>query len=125
MLQLAGTCSNATSGCQHGALFCTAGSDVTVVAKEAAMRPLRRLMAVLEPSVYNSTEGSKISNTNGSSSSKASSSRGAAAGNDEAGLQLGPVTAQDVAAALAATKPSAQAYEAQYAEFSMKYGQVV
>jgi katanin p60 ATPase-containing subunit A1 len=97
-----------------------AGSDVTVVAKEAAMRPLRRLMAVLEPSVYNSTEG------NGSnSSSSASNSRGAAAGSDEAGSQLGPVTVQDVAAALAATKPSAQAYEAQYAEFSAKYGQVV
>jgi hypothetical protein len=85
------------------------------------MRPLRRLMAVLEPSVYSSAEGTNIS----SNSSKASSSRSAAAGNDEAGLQLGPVTAQDVAAALAATKPSAQAYEAQYAEFSTKYGQVM
>eukprot|EP00775_Hariotina_reticulata_P012382 gene12382-12516_t len=60
------------------------GSDVTVVAKEAAMRPLRRLMAVLEP-----------------------------------------VTASDIAAALAVTKPSAQAYEAQYQEFSIRFGQTL
>uniref|UniRef100_A0A383VC06 Katanin p60 ATPase-containing subunit A-like 2 n=1 Tax=Tetradesmus obliquus TaxID=3088 RepID=A0A383VC06_TETOB len=99
------------------------GSDVTVVAKEAAMRPLRRLMAVLEPSVYTSAEGQSSS-----SSSKVSSttSKGAAAGSSEAtAMELGPVTAEDVAAALAATKPSAQAYEAHYEEFSMKYGQVV
>lgn len=96
---------------------------MTVVAKEAAMRPLRRLMAVLEPSVYTSTEGDNI---NGSSSiPRSTECKGAVAGSSETAVELGPVTAQDAAAALAATKPSAQAYEAQYAEFSTKYGQVV
>ncbi|KAF6256210.1 katanin p60 catalytic subunit [Scenedesmus sp. NREL 46B-D3] len=99
------------------------GSDVTVVAKEAAMRPLRRLMAVLEPSVYTSTEGDNING--GSSIPRSTECKGAVAGSSETAVELGPVTAQDAAAALAATKPSAQAYEAQYAEFSTKYGQVV
>jgi katanin p60 ATPase-containing subunit A1 len=102
-----------------------AGSDVTVVAKEAAMRPLRRLVAVLEPSVYTSTDSKDSSGSSSRSNASSTSSRGAAAGSNEAAFELGPVTAQDVAAALAATKPSAQAYEAQYQEFSTRYGQVM
>jgi hypothetical protein len=122
-------CSCATVGpAACAAAAAAAGSDVTVVAKEAAMRPLRRLMAVLEPTVYSSSStgsSNHSSSSKGNTSSSSSRSAAPAASSEQAALELGPVTAQDVAAALAATKPSAQVYEAQYQEFSTKYGQVV
>lgn len=37
--------------------------------------------------------------------------------------QLEPITPDDVAAALAVTKPSARLHEAKYAQFSSEYGQ--
>jgi hypothetical protein len=40
-------------------------------------------------------------------------------------LQLGPVTAQDLQGALAATKPSARLLECKYQQFSQEYGQVM
>jgi len=94
----------------------TTGSDITLLAKEAAMRPLRRLLAALEPSVYSDS----------SAASPAAALTGAGAGAAAAPrhvLELGPVTADDVAAALSVTKPSAQGYEQQYADFSSKFGQ--
>lgn len=83
-----------------------AGSDITLLAKEAAMRPLRRLLAVLEPSVY--------------------AGSAAASGALEGGgplLELGPVTAEDLTAALAVTKSSGKGLEGQYAEFTSRFGQ--
>lgn len=71
------------------------------------MRPLRRLLAVLEPSVY-------------------AGSAAAASGASEAGgplLELGPVTAGDLTAALAVTKSSGKGLEGQYAEFTSRFGQ--
>eukprot|EP00878_Enallax_costatus_P015755 GHUV01016509.1.p3 GENE.GHUV01016509.1~~GHUV01016509.1.p3 ORF type:complete len:216 (+),score=75.49 GHUV01016509.1:356-1003(+) len=108
------------------------GSDMTVVCKEAAMRPLRRLMAVLEPSVYERTPGDSSNGAACSGTTASRPSKGAPAAasfKDPAALaasvDLEPVTAEDVAAALAVTKPSAQAYEQQYRDFSSRYGQTL
>ena len=70
------------------------GSDIMLVAKEAAMRPLRRLMATLEvPSC------------------------------DEraATLVLGLVSESDMSAAVCAVKPSAHLYKAEYAKFTADF----
>ncbi|KAG2495460.1 hypothetical protein HYH03_006405 [Edaphochlamys debaryana] len=73
------------------------GSDVAVVAKEAAMRPLRRLMAQLE------LDGPVDPNLK---------------------VELEPVTAEDARAALEVTKPSARLHEDKYKRFNDEYGQV-
>lgn len=129
------------------------------------MRPLRRLLAVLEPNVYAGstaavgtaataaaqtqsaagslqTAGVKTLTAAGASAgstcTQATSAGVAAAGGSAGGaggvaggtggsqapsLELGPVTADDLSAALSVTKPSAQGYDKQYAEFSSKFGQ--
>lgn len=90
------------------------GSDVTVVAKEAAMRPLRRLMAKL------SAADAAINGGGGSGRSG-----GAAGGSAQAPpvpLQLEPITPADVDAALRATKPSARLHEDKYVKFTTEYG---
>jgi hypothetical protein len=110
-------------------------------------------MAVLEPGVYNnnnsssgsSSAGNNVTITCTSSPDDASSQQpvppanstksklsvpAAAAHTSQAtliradqGVDVGPVTASDIQAALAVTKPSAQVYEAQYQEFSTRFGQ--
>ena len=180
-----------------------AGSDIRVAAKEAAMRPLRRLMEQLEPIHANnnaktaptpsagpaalavaattgphrvigkqgvlaasSTEASCSSSSRGVSSSKggacvrdhagrggflespaaatAEAASGAAVGREGRGTcgsvggngmggldgtasqeMIGPITGEDVAGALRATKPSARLYEAEYKAFSETYGQIM
>ncbi|KXZ47532.1 VPS4 protein [Gonium pectorale] len=72
------------------------GSDVAVVAKEAAMRPLRRLMSKLE------LDGPV---------------------DPHAKLELGPITVEDARAALEVTKPSARLLEERYRKFNEEYGQ--
>ncbi|GFR44570.1 hypothetical protein Agub_g5843 [Astrephomene gubernaculifera] len=72
------------------------GSDVAVVAKEAAMRPLRRLMSRLE------LDGPP---------------------DPAARIELGPVTVEDARAALEVSKPSARLLEERYRKFSEEYGQ--
>jgi hypothetical protein len=86
------------------------------------MRPLRRLLAVLEPGTYSS--GSSSSSSGGGSSSSGSSSQPPSA-RDANETQLGPVTARDLAAALAATKPTGQGMAQQYAKFDARYGQTL
>ncbi|EFJ42697.1 katanin p60 catalytic subunit [Volvox carteri f. nagariensis] len=73
------------------------GSDVAVVAKEAAMRPLRRLMSKLE------LDGPVDPNMR---------------------LELGPITVDDARAALEVTKPSARLHEDKYRKFNDEYGQL-
>lgn len=100
------------------------------------MRPLRRLMAVLEPSVYDRNiaaySDSNDANTSDMAGGSASNMVMSGASPDSldpsalaATVQLGPVSAADVTAALAVTKPSAQAFEQQYRDFSNKYGQTL
>lgn len=145
------------------------GSDVAVLAKEAAMRPLRRLMAVLEPTAAATASPAPSSGASTSSSSSSSSeaaaagdggsgatgkggvsfpgskecngsgagARGAATGGAAASastgcgishpgrLRLGSITGEDMAAALAATKPSASRFASEYAVFTEQFGQVV
>lgn len=71
------------------------GSDIRIVCKEAAMRPLRRLMKVLEE--------------NGRASS-------------EDLPEMGPVTAEDVEVALKTTRPSAHLLADRYQKFHDEYG---
>lgn len=100
---------------------------MTLLAKEAAMRPLRRLLVGLEPAVY---AGSPACSGLGASAAAvaATAVAAAAAPSGQAApaadaLCLGPVTAEDLEAALSVTKPSAKGYEKQYAEFTSKFGQ--
>ncbi|GIL78028.1 hypothetical protein Vretimale_7368 [Volvox reticuliferus] len=73
------------------------GSDVAVVAKEAAMRPLRRLMSKLElDGPVDTTQK----------------------------VELGPITVDDARAALEVTKPSARLHEDKYRKFNDEYGQL-
>jgi SpoVK/Ycf46/Vps4 family AAA+-type ATPase len=136
---------------------CPAGSDVRLAAKEAAMRPLRRLMEQLEPELaagpIKSSSSSSSKHIAGDQSGSCSRSRpgnssssssqlvqqqtagasqsveppdaGKADGSKQgAAPLLGSVTAEDVAAGLAATKPSAQLHSKEYALFTERYGQV-
>lgn len=73
------------------------GSDVMLVAKEAGMRPLRRLMAVLE----------------GPCCASRSTARTDA---------VGPVSQEDLLAAMQAVKSSTQQFHAQYAAFTQQFG---
>lgn len=71
------------------------GSDIRIVCKEAAMRPLRRVMAVLE-------------NRDPSS--------------EEPLPEMGPITPDDVLVALKTTRPSAHLQAARYAQFDNDFG---
>ncbi|KAG1658974.1 hypothetical protein FOA52_008295 [Chlamydomonas sp. UWO 241] len=94
------------------------GSDMMLVAKEAAMRPLRRLMAQLEaaPADDNDRRARSRLGPGGKAVSAA-----AAAGQPQ---ELGPISTADFDAALTVTKASARRYEAEYAAFSTEYGQL-
>ncbi|KAI8465723.1 MAG: P-loop containing nucleoside triphosphate hydrolase protein [Monoraphidium minutum] len=98
------------------------GSDIAVLCKEAAMRPLRRLMALLEPAACGGDGGG---GTAAAAAAAAGPPGGGAAGAAAAARLLGPVTAADVAAALAATKPTAGLYAAEYTAFSERFGQLL
>lgn len=94
---------------------------------------------MLEPSVYAGSSAAVGVATGGTAAAAAGSTTkaraagaaactdgadGAAAAGADAGLlELGPVTADDLTAALQVSKSSAQGYEQQYAEFSSKFGQ--
>eukprot|EP00252_Welwitschia_mirabilis_P016079 TRINITY_DN35568_c0_g1_i1.p1 TRINITY_DN35568_c0_g1~~TRINITY_DN35568_c0_g1_i1.p1 ORF type:complete len:396 (+),score=68.55 TRINITY_DN35568_c0_g1_i1:200-1387(+) len=73
------------------------GSDIRLVCKEAAMRPLRRLMAVLEENNAVQTPDEDLPN-------------------------MGPITSHDIMAALRITRPSAHLSEARYQKFNEEYG---
>ncbi|EFJ09429.1 hypothetical protein SELMODRAFT_130083, partial [Selaginella moellendorffii] len=72
------------------------GSDVRLVCKEAAMRPLRRLMEELE--------------------------RNEAAGVESQDLEMGPVTKEDAMVALTTTRPSALVHAGRYEKFDNDFG---
>ena len=74
------------------------GADVALVCKEAAMRPLRRLMDTIEASPTPRT-------------------------NDVA-VKLAPVTADDLRAALHDTKPTGLVHAALFKDFAERYGQI-
>ncbi|GFH08906.1 p60 katanin-like 2 [Haematococcus lacustris] len=81
--------------------------------EEGAMRPLRRLMAKLEaaPSTAsNGQQGLRSAAANGATDAPPL-------------IQLEPITAEDMAAALSVTKPSARLQEDKYRAFSEEYGQ--
>jgi hypothetical protein len=121
------------------------------------MRPLRRLLSVLEPAVYagntaavgtapaqsqltvgtapaaagikagvtfTTAAARGVAGTAGATAGVAAAAAAAVEGTQaQQLLELGPVTAEDLVAALSVTKSSAQCYEKQYAEFSSKFGQ--
>ncbi|KIZ02954.1 hypothetical protein MNEG_5000 [Monoraphidium neglectum] len=108
------------------------GSDVAVLAKEAAMRPLRRLMHALEPAACGEVGAGTASGAGkggrvgrGVAAAAAAAALPQAAAELDVARLLGRVTAADMAAALAATKPTAGLYAAEYAAFSQQFGQVV
>jgi katanin p60 ATPase-containing subunit A1 len=72
------------------------GSDIRIVCKEAAMRPLRRVMAILEKREENSREVELP--------------------------QIGPITSDDVMFALKTTRPSAHLQAIRYTQFDNDYG---
>lgn len=71
------------------------GSDIRIVCKEAAMRPLRRVMAVLETRNPD---------------------------NQDLLPEMGPITHDDVLVALKATRPSAHLQAARYSQFDNDFG---
>ncbi|KAH7440246.1 hypothetical protein KP509_04G098000 [Ceratopteris richardii] len=71
------------------------GSDIRIVCKEAAMRPLRRLMSLLE-----------LNERNGETDMP----------------EMGPVTQEDVDVALKITRPSAHLLASRYQKFNEEYG---
>jgi katanin p60 ATPase-containing subunit A1 len=75
------------------------GSDLVLVAKEAAMRPLRRLLASLDVDAPRS------------------SGRGPAP-------QPAPVSRDDLAAALSATRPTVNSHNDRYTQFEAEFGSV-
>lgn len=91
------------------------------------MRPLRRLLAGLEPAVYAAspacTGAAVIQPAAQPAAAAAAAGQADQAAADAAAGVLGPVTAEDLAAALSVTKPSAQGFEQQYADFSSRFGQ--
>ena len=118
------------------------GSDVFLVAKEAAMRPLRRLMARLETGA---SEGDPQQPSQGSEDRDRPAGRkhsgnpaGGAAGDravpGSSGSRaaavatgpvvVGPIESEDLKEALLVTKASARQYEKKYAQFSQDYGQL-
>lgn len=71
------------------------GSDIRIVCKEAAMRPLRRVMAVLEKRDPDCEDPLP---------------------------ELGPITTDDILSALKTTRPSAHLSAARYTQFDNDYG---
>lgn len=74
------------------------GADVALVCKEAAMRPLRRLMDKIEAAPSPGTQNSTV--------------------------KLAPVTADDLRAALHDTKPTGLVHAALFRDFAERYGQI-
>jgi katanin p60 ATPase-containing subunit A1 len=74
------------------------GSDLVLVCKEAAMRPLRRLMATIESEA--TEDPAKVV------------------------MRLEPVTGADISEALERTRPSAHKFSTKYAKFADDYGSV-
>ena len=75
------------------------GADVALVCKEAAMRPLRRLMDEIEMEPSSKQIEDKM-------------------------IKVEPVTADDLNAALSTTKPTGLVHAALFKDFASRYGQV-
>jgi katanin p60 ATPase-containing subunit A1 len=87
------------------------GSDIRIVCKEAAMRPLRRIMASLEKREQQETHHSQEED-------KEQQQEG-----DNLELPpIGPITFDDVMVALNTTRPSAHLQVARYTQFDIDYG---
>ena len=71
------------------------GSDIAVLCKEVAMRPVRRLVKQLESNDTKRTPEQRV----------------------------GPITAEDVSSAMSITKPSAANQRDKHAEWSLRFGQ--
>ena len=94
------------------------GSDITLVAKEAAMRPLRRLLSALEGGSAGAWSGSAVGNDVGSAQATS------AAADEKLGnrAELAPVSLADLDAAVGVVKSTAQMYSAEYAQFTATIG---
>ena len=79
------------------------GSDLVLVAKEAAMKPLRRLLTSLD---LDAPRGS------------------GPGGHQMRAPKPGPITPDDLASALAGTKPSVATYADRYAKWEQEFGSV-
>ena len=122
------------------------GSDIAVLAKEAAMWPLRRLMQTLEPDMcgagsFGGGTGANSKSTSsggndgrsgggrvGASAAQAANGKRGIGGTGSGGVNplqlLGPITNADLSAALGATRPTGKAFAAEYSAFAEQYGQV-
>ncbi|KAG3106549.1 Katanin p60 ATPase-containing subunit A-like 2 [Phytophthora idaei] len=85
------------------------GADIKLVAKEACMAPVRRLMEKLEA-------------TNSSEALPVGSNQGRDASSEEWRQKLGHVQPDDLLAALQRTKPSAQQLLRRYEQWQTKFG---
>lgn len=93
------------------------------------MRPLRRLMLALEPEIgcgegMSGARAQAPQALEAARSGKRSTSSGGPGGIEPSRL-LGPVTAADMVAAIAATRPTGGAFAEEYASFAKQYGQVL
>lgn len=89
------------------------GSDINLVCKEAAMRPLRKLFSQLDKMNMNNADCSNINNNNNASESS------------RIILNRDPVTQQDVEMAITTTKPSCDlSLEAKYLDWESSHGSV-
>mmetsp|Transcript_32095 Transcript_32095/g.73368 ORF Transcript_32095/g.73368 Transcript_32095/m.73368 type:complete len:569 (-) Transcript_32095:62-1768(-) len=95
------------------------GSDLRLLCKEAAMHPLRRLMAEIESAESKEAEAAQRTNSRQRAAEKATApSRGRHIEN----LKMSPVNAEDVARALQTVHRAPAAHTARYAEWQEQFG---
>ncbi|KAL2919960.1 Katanin p60 ATPase-containing subunit A-like 2 [Polyrhizophydium stewartii] len=93
------------------------GSDINLVCREAAMRPLRRVFAQLEQMPELTTEGADLELLHGAASTLPASERPA--------IAREPIRNADVLAAIACTKPtSSEQLNARYREWQSSFASV-
>ena len=106
------------------------GADLELLCREAAMKPVRRLMERIQSadninSAQQSSSSAARSNNKQQSKSRYSMQVNEVGSNIDQLLRCDPVTTQDLQEALATTKPASdQALQTKYEEWQKEFGSV-
>lgn len=100
------------------------GADIELLCREAAMKPVRRLMDRLQSTEIQNQTGIASKGTK-STKSRYSVQINEVGNNIEALLKADPITSQDMTEALQTTKPSSdQTLQTKYEEWQRDFGSV-